>query len=228
MARRKAPSPPAAPSRELYAVRDPYSMVGATWLVLGPTFTGVRAVGYQPAYANGPMMGVADRVIHDWHLKHYPIVEENSACASLLASIKEKMLAHGATPLAVQWVSELEPFTEEELRIMAEKLKTKGAGKAAAKTAEKKAPAKKTGNPEALAKAREASEGKRAEMNAKKIKFIGKDVAVRENSVRAELKEAAKSAKTVGDLKAHQLSNGKNISAGDVSWMLDAGIIEYV
>jgi hypothetical protein len=211
-----------------YLVRDPASLLGATWLVLGETFTGVIAVGFQPAYYPGVMMGVVDRVIHTWQLKHYAVVEENSACASLIAGIKEKMLAHGASPLAVQWVNELEPFDQKELSTMAEKLKTKSAGKpAATKTPAKGAAPKKAGNPEALAKAREASEGKRAEMNAKKIKFVGKDVAVRGGSVREQLKNAAKSAKTVGDLKAVELSTGKKISAGDVSWMIDAGIIEY-
>lgn len=216
------------PAFKPYVVRDPYSP-GVTWLVLRPTHMGVVAVGFQPSYVPGPMVGVADRVILHWHLRHYPIIDENSACSVLIKGIKERMLTHGASALAVHWVNEIEPFNDKEMNIMADKLKTKGAATAKpAKNAKADAAPKaaKAGNPEALAKAREASAGARAAADARKIKFIGKDVAVREGSVREELKGFAKTAKTVAELKDNETSKGKKVSAGDVNWLEEAGIIE--
>lgn len=208
-----------------YVVRDPYSMGGATWLVLKETPLGVVAVGFQPSYCPGPMVGVHDRVITRWQLQNYPILDEKSSCTSLIEGIKEKMLTHGASALAVHWVNEIEPFSDKEMNTMAEKLKTKGATKAAP-ASKPAAGGGKKGNVAALEKAREASAGARAANDAKKIKFIGKDVAVREGSVREELKAFAKTAKTVGELKANETSKGKNVSSGDVKWLEEAGIIE--
>ena len=79
---------------------------------------------------------------------------------------------------------------------MATKLKTKGAEAAPAKT-----PAKGKGNPEALAKAREARSADSAESDKRKIKIVNKENPFREGSNRAASFDALKGAKTVGDYK---------------------------
>lgn len=187
-----------------YLVRDPYSMAKVRWLVLGRTHWGVYAVG-KVVYMPGTQVGVVDRVIQDWHLKNYPRCEEESSCASLIQDIKSEMLTHGATSMAVQWVSEYSPFSEKELNAMAEKLKTKAAksgGKGPRPVGTPtKAAAKNKGNPEALAKAREAGAAKRTESHARKLKILvkAKDSGLRGGRL-AKLKalEDAKP-KTVGE-----------------------------
>jgi hypothetical protein len=173
--------------------------MGRRILVLGRTFQGVFGVALNPAYVPGVQVGVTDCVVLDWHLRNYPRIEEETSLHSLISSIKESMLAHGATSLAVQWIGEWSPFTEEELSIMATKLKTKGAEAAPAKEA--KTPAKGKGNPEALAKAREARSADSAESDKRKIKIVNKENPFREGSNRAASFDALKGAKTVADYK---------------------------
>lgn len=205
-----------------YAIISPVGGLLPLLLVVGRSFCGVRVVE-RTLRVDPYAPSVRVRVLHDDQLKLYRKAEQ-SACVQFIVELKEELLAHLGTPDAVWWVHCISPFNNKEINIMAEKLKTK----TPAKTATKAPAAKKAGNAEGLKKAQEKAAGARAEMNAKKIKFIGKEVSVREGSLREELKAAAKTAKTVGDLKQTGLSNGKNISAGDVSWMIEAGIIELV
>ena len=131
----------AAPAFDPVVVRDPYVLVRGDylgkWLVLGRPFCGYRAIGRQ-VHMDGVTPGVVHRVIGDAHKRHYPEME-NIACASFLEGIKDEMLAHGATELAVQWALELEPalFNEKETKTMAEKLQKKTTPVKAAKTADK-------------------------------------------------------------------------------------------
>lgn len=216
----KKPPPPPPTYAEARVVKDPYAVVRGPflgkWLVLGRTFHGVRAIGRQ-LYAEGATLGVVHRTIHDQHLRHYP-EDENTSLQSFLAGIKEEMLTHGATALAVQWVLEFEPaaFTEKELNTMADKLKGKGAP---AKKTETKAPAKGKGNPEALEKARAA----RAEANAgpdkRKISVLKKPHGARDGTTRANLLDTIYKSKTVQD------AIDAGVKKSDVSWAARA---EYI
>lgn len=212
---------------DAYVVRDPYSLVRGDylgkWLVVGPTFCGVRAIGRQ-VHVDGVTPGVVHRVIGDAHKRHYPDVE-NIACQSFLKGIKDEMLAHGATELAVQWAMELEPtlFSEKETKIMAEKLQKKGAPA----TKKAAAPAKKggKGNPEALEKARAAQASKKQEQLADKRKIVltdkGKEKIKKggESSAVANL-IALRDGKTVGG------AIGGGLTMADINYAIKSGTIE--
>lgn len=206
MAKRKT-----VPAFTPYEVRDPASVIGGRLLIVGTTFCGVRAVGYNRAYMPGSMLGVTERVIPDEQTAQYhEIHDENSSLQSIFSRIKEQMLTHGASRLAVQWVHDLEPFDEKELKIMAEKLKSKktkpvGGG---GKLAEGKA---KKGNPEALAKAR-AARAENAGPDTRKIKVLKKPHGAREGTKRAELLDTIYSSKTVEE------AVNAGVSKSDVSW----------
>lgn len=202
------------PWAEPYLVRDPYSMVGTQWLVLGPVFMGVRCVGANGGYFPGVSVKVIDRVIQDWQLRNYPRAGEERSLQDIISGIKKSMLDHGASSLAVEWIGALSPFTQKELNTMAEKLKTKNV--AAADSAPKAASAKtakvakapketsaKKGNPEALSKAREASAGKRAELDTKKITINTEKKAnpYREGTKAHATFELIKTSKTVADVR---------------------------
>ena len=125
--------------------RDPASVVGGTFsrvFMLAPTFEGTLAV--QRIVNINSQLGVRDRLIPNWQMKNYTH-DENCSLQSALEELKVQMLTEGATPEAVRLVGEHIPITEEEYRIMAEKLKTKTATpakKPAATPAKGKAPAK--------------------------------------------------------------------------------------
>lgn len=139
-----------------YPVRNPASIMtgkfGRLWIV-GTTFMGLRAVYRHPNIET--QLGVLDRVIPAEQVRHFARIDlEESALQSLLLELKEDMLNHGASSLAVQWVGELSPFSKKELNTMADKLTkkaagaakpaAKGAAKPKAEKAEKAAPADKT------------------------------------------------------------------------------------
>lgn len=203
-------------------VSDPYATVRGPfigkWLVVGPTFCGVRAIG-RVVHMDGVTPGVVHRTIAEGARKHYP-VDENSSCASFLMGLKNEMLAHGATELAVQWALEIEPtiFEEKELTIMAEKLQAKGktAKTATAKDADKP---KRAGNPEALAKAREARAAADAGPDKRKITVLKKPHGAREGTARADLLDKIYKAKTVQD------AVDAGVKKSDVAW---AARSEYI
>lgn len=181
-----------------YWLKDTNSIIGTSWLVVGPTFCGLRAIARVP-YMPGIQVGVVERVIPDWLLRCYvPTHPEEASLQSIYQGLKTEMQEHGASALAVQWLGELSPFSEKELKIMGDKLKTKAAPKAD-KAAPKADKPKGKGNPEALKKAREA----RAEAgpDVRKITVLTKDNPYREGSNRAASFAALKGAKTVQDYK---------------------------
>lgn len=218
------------PAFEPYRVRDPFARVSGPWLgwwvVVGRTFCGLRVVGRKVYVEGTGIMGVTDAVILDHHAKHYT-VDENTSCQSLLEGIKKEALAHGATPLAVQWLGELSPFSEEELKTMAEKLKTKGADKKAPAKADKAAP-KSKGNPEALAKAREARAS--AAQEDRKYKPLVKlaDAKVREGTWTARMVEIILGNKTTQAAK-DELAADKEYGDRrlDFGWAEKKGLIEF-
>jgi hypothetical protein len=187
-------------------VHDPHAVVRGPWLgkwlLLGYTFEGFRAVGRQ-VHVDGVMPGVTHGVIMARDLKKYAIVDgENKSLQSVIAGIKIEMLTHGATPLAVQWIGELSSFTEKEYNIMADKLtKPVGKGGTLAKADKPKGGGK--GNPAALAKAREAQAGKKADQMADKRKITLTDKGaekVKKGGTSGAVQNliAMKAAKTVG------------------------------
>ena len=166
-----APGPKQAPPLEsslptLY--RDPNSYVGMVWLIVCPTFCGYEAIGRR-VFTPGVNFPVCRRIITEWELERWsPVPSEETALQSYLEGLKSEALAHGAEAGAVQLLRELVPLSEKELKIMAEKLKTKGAAKPAAKKADAK-PAK------GAAKGAVAANAERANANhAKKIKLLVK------------------------------------------------------
>lgn len=225
---RRSKAPPAPAAFEPYLVSDPFSMVRGPWLgkwlVLGPCALGaVRAVG-RTVHMEGVGPGVVDRTIWASHLPNYRRVEdENFTCQSILEGVKKEALEHGATPLAVQWLNEWTPFTEQEMTIMAEKLKTKPA-KAAA---EKKAPAKK-GNPEALAKAREARASAAQEDRKYKTLVKRADIKTREGTWTEAMVDIIMSNKSTdaakAELAAHKEYGDRRL---DFSWAEKKGYISF-
>lgn len=191
--------PKAAPGFQPHALRDPAGVLGGRFgrlLVLAPTFCGVRVV--ERVCNIETQLGVRDRLIMDWHLPNYPVLAPDEfPLQSLILELKEEMLLHGATPEAVQLVGAVAPFNEKELQIMADKLKTKTAAKKPAAKADTKAKIAPKKNADATKAARAVSDGKRAELYAKKIKVLNKSHGAREGSNRANMLNVVLASKTV-------------------------------
>lgn len=184
--------------------------------MLAPTFEGTLAV---QRIANMPdHTGVRERVIPNNQMKNYSVLEdEESALHRLLHELKSQMLTEGATHEAVRLVGEHIPISEEEYKVMAEKL-TK-------KPATKKAPAKKAA-PAAKAPATEgaARRGRQHSLDDKaKIVLTEKGEAKlkkgAETGATANIK-AMKAAKTVG--KALEAG----LKPGDIAYAVKTGTIE--
>ena len=146
--------------------------------------------------------------------------------------LRQRALQYGATPEAIRLLGQFSPFTKKEKDEMAEKLKSGNAAglKAAAKGTPvgggaKSAPAPKKGNPEALAKAREAGAAAREELKKDKRKITLTDKGAEkvkkggDSSAVANL-VAMKAAKTVGGA----ITNG--LSMADLNYAQRSGTIE--
>lgn len=214
-----------------YAVRNPVSLstgLSGHLLAVAPTFMGVKVV--ERFLTIDDQLGVRHRVLPDWLLTKFPRADENTL-QSLIAGLKESALEHGATHEAVELLGLVTPLTKKELSTMAEKLTKKGAAKPAAK----KAPAAKgggnKGNPEALKKAREAADGKRAAAHAKSIKLLVKpaDSGLRGGRLAKLQAVADQKPKTVGDIvgKSVKDETGKEhtIDMGALNGMAKRGHI---
>lgn len=179
-------------------------------IVIAATFRGALVIYERPAMPELGRLGTGVCCM-DWHEDHLPggvypniTLDEKTTLQSSIARIKEVMLKHGAQAEAVRLIGELSPFTDKELNIMAEKLKGKTPAakvEKAPKADKAAAPAKAKGNPEALAKARAASDGKRAEARLQKIKPLkkAKEIEAREGTFRHRMLSDLLAAKTVGD-----------------------------
>lgn len=136
---------------------------------------------------------------------------------TVAASFKMRAMASGATPEAIRLLGLFMPFSKEEAIMATEKLK----GKSAPKTADKEglkaaakdaplakgkaaAPAARKGNPEALAKAREGQEARKAELMKDKRKIAltdkGKEKVKSGDQSKGAIQNliAMRDAKTVG------------------------------
>lgn len=206
-------------------------------LVCGPSFAGaVRAVAARLWYP-GSFDRITERVILAHNLPSgvnptYKLYEKTT-CASLIKELKGLMLEFGASPEAVVLVNGVAPFTQEELSTMAKAATaTKVAKKADKAEKTPKAAGKPRGNPEALAKAREAGEGKRAEFAAKKIKGLVKlkDAGLREGSGREAKLQALLGAKLVSDVIGTTVTDGNGkehtVDAGAIHGAVGRGHIE--
>lgn len=186
-----------------YAARHVIGGMIPLSLVIAETFMG-KMVVKQQMHMPGFSLGVVCHAIADWDIAKAFVPAENTSLQSFVPKLKEAMVKYGASHEAVRLVGELSPFTQEELNSMADKLKSKTAT-AAAKTkpvgnggkvaADKKAAPK--GNAEALKKAREATDGKRAEARTRKITVVNKDHGARPGSKRATQLDIVIKAKTV-------------------------------
>ena len=214
-----------------YVVQDPSRLTRADtygkWLVIGPCFSGFRAVGHDYTYRHGTFDGVVDTVILERQLPQFsPAL--NTPLQSYVEELKNIALTKGATPLAVEWLGELVAFSKKDYDIMAEKLKTKKAPAAKAAKPAKAATGKK-GNPEALAKAREArAESARADRSYKHEMTPAKALeTTREGSWTRRMVEIIMSHKSTNDAK-DELAKDKEYGDRrlDFAWAATKGYIK--
>lgn len=208
-----------------FIVRRSTSQAFPMALVAAETFMGFVVVYERPSMPElGPLgVGVLTGEAHEDRFtgKHPQYSRaDDIPLQSFIQRLKTTMLAHGASAEAVRLIGEHSPFTKKELNIMAEKLKAKKVGdaaalKEAAKTApvakgkataakapaepkpaaEKAAPAKGKGNTEALDKARAA---KTAGDEKKKITVNTKENPYRDGTKAFNTFNVIKRSKTVG------------------------------
>ena len=211
--------------------RDPNSYVGMLWLIVCPTFCGYEAVGRR-VYTPGVNFPVCNRIITEWELERWTPVPwtEETSLQSFLEGLRTEAAANGAEAGAVQLLRDLIPFSEKELNIMADKLKTKGTTKPAAKK-DAKAPAKGKGGGAGAAKLKEASAARTSANHAKKIKLLIKpDAAGLRGGRLAKLQAVADNKPaTVGDIIGTVVKdeNGKEhkIDMGSLTGMVKRGHI---
>lgn len=227
--KRYAPAPKQAPplaSSLPILMRDPNSYAGTLWLIVVPTFCGYEAVGRR-VFVPGVNFPVCRRIVTEWELERWTPVPwgEETSLQSYLAGLKEEAVASGAEAGAVKLIGELSPFSEKELKIMADKLKTKGAAKA---PAAKKAPAAD----KKVAKGAAAAATERANANhAKKIKLLVKpaDAGLRGGRLAKLQAIADNKPATVGDIIGTVVKDegGKEhkIDMGSLSGMAKRGHI---
>lgn len=197
---------------------DSTNVVPIPMLAAEPTFCGVRAI-YRRIFMPGVSVAVTDAVVLTDFDDERPAAQRRYArrtdisCASLAEELKELLLEHGGTPDAVRLIHQLAPMTKKELQMARDKVASKKGEtkepkvKPVAPAKEAKANGSNKGNPEALAKARAAADGKRAEFHAQKIAILVKpaDSGLRGGRL-AKLETVAKAKpKTVAD--ALQLEN---------------------
>lgn len=151
--------------------------------------------------------------------------------APVLAAIKAKALKQGATLEAIQLLGTLLSISkEEEAEMATTKLARKGADTEGLKAAAKAAPvnpakkgaaepAKKRGNPEALAAARAA---RASGPDTRKINVLKKEHGARDGTKRADLLNKMFKHPTV------QKAVDAGVSKSDISWAAREGYIELV
>lgn len=174
------------------------------WLIVCPTFCGFSAVGRR-VFTPGVNFPVCHRIVTEWELERWSPVPwtEETTLQSFLDDLRSEATAHGAEAGAVQLLRGLIPFSEKEFKIMAEKLKTKGAAKPAAKKDAAKAPAKGAAKGGAgAAKLKEAAAARTSANHAKKIKLLikPKDSGLRGGRLAKLQAIADNKPATVGDI----------------------------
>ena len=203
-----------------WPVKFPFLMRDTTAFTGKPVVVIERSVNAWRGVAWGfSQSAVVDRVMHDrdcdatgapWARFTYLSPEDqghaNDVSKTHFQWMRRQALEGGATPEAIRLLGSIEPFTKKEQDDMTEKLAKKGAAAKApkadkkAKGAEAEAPKSgRKGNPEALAKAREARAN--AGPDTRKIKILNKENPYRDGSNRAASFDALKGAKTVEDYK---------------------------
>lgn len=214
-------------------VVDSASFTRTPLLVVAPTFHGYRALQTHLTVDGWGYVAVTEKTIHEDDFgpgRQFTQVTDdpNLGLQSVLNRFRKEITAKGGSPEAVQLLTPLLRFNDEELNTMAEKLSKKSAAgkeKAAAEKAApaKKAPAAKKGNPEALAKAREASAGAREAAKARKIKPLvkPKELEAREGTFRRTMLEDILKAKTVGEF----YDMNEKYDAGCLRFAVDNNIV---
>jgi hypothetical protein len=155
---------------------------------------------------------------------YYPVLTNGEPLFQThVDNVRRSALEHGATPEAVRLLGLLEPWTKKEEAILAEKLKNKAAKVKEAEAAEGgakkgrkakgekpvggggKLGGKKGGNPEALAKAREAAAANRSAIAESKLKInvtkkqLGDEIKLRGGRLEKLTWIIENKPKTVGD-----------------------------
>ena len=205
-----------APAFEPYVCSDPASAIGGRYgrvFVLAPSFGAVRAV--QSAALPASQLGVRDRIILEPQLKAYTRLDPvDFPLHSLLDELKGDMLLHGASPEAVMLVGAVAPFSEKDLKIMADKLTKKTTAPA------KGAAAKKTTATDSSNNA--PQRGGRSTLDDKaKITATDKGRAKIDKVGKTDKLSLMVAAKTVG--KALEVDG---VVSRDIHYAINAGLIE--
>lgn len=182
-----------------FLCNDQGNYINRDYVIVERVFCGYQGVCYFFHEPDIPVLvcTVLDSTVgRKHHIKHATLSEVKTA----LGPIRSAALVRGATPEAVRLIHGILPFSNEELQIMSNKLKSKGEGKATASKAAKadkpvKAEKAKS-NPDALEKARDAGP------DVRKITVLKKENPYREGTKRANSFDALKGAKTVEEYKA--------------------------
>lgn len=217
-----------------YAGRITYQTSFPQCVVAAETFEGFMVVYERPAMPEIGPLGLGVNCLW-WHKDRVTgprpsvTVDENTTLQVAITRIKKAMLTYGAVAEAVVLIGAISPFTEKELTIMAEKLKGKAPAADAKPAKAAKAPAAakpNKGNPEALKKAREASDGKRAEARLQKIKALKKpkDIEARPGTFRHQMLTDLLNAKTVGEFYDSAKGDAK-YDAGCLRFAKEAGYV---
>lgn len=189
-------------------LRDRTNSIASHVIAMQPSFGGARCI-YQKHWSFELVDFVAlwDHIdLPDNPGGHYaPNLE--ITVSEALSEFRTKALEHGAAPEAIRLLGAISPWTAKEEATLAEKLKSKAA---ATKSGTKEKAAKpvggggkaaetkpKRGNPEALAKAREARAASGPDV--RKITILNKENPYRADTNRALAFDALKGAKTVED-----------------------------
>jgi hypothetical protein len=200
-------------------VLDGGSLLGTPKLLAAPTFMGFMLVE-TVLVVRDVNLGVQARAIHQDRIgpdkQFRPVTpDQKYNLQSILNRFREEAVSNGATPEAVTLLDPILRFDDKEKAIMAEKLTKKPAAKAAPKAAA----AKPKGNPEALAKAREAKAAASAGPDKRKISVVKKPHGAREGTTRATLLDTIYKSKTVQD------AVDAGIKKSDVAWAARGGYI---
>lgn len=213
------------------AVRYLSSLLFPEAIVARVAFEGFMVVYQRPAMAELGRLGVG--VVALW--RHKDDVEgarpdfaplENTSLQSAVTSIKKAMLDHGASAESIELIGAIEPFSEGELSIMADKLAKKTPPKADAK--KPAAGGKPKGNTEALAKARAEKTAKAAENRKYKTTAKLKDIKLRPDSWTERMVTIIMSNNTTDDARA-ELAKDKTFSDKklDFTWAEKKGYIAF-
>lgn len=228
------------PRYKTFRLMDRTGTIQHPLIVVGESFEAYRVV-YQERYqfqdrvTDGTTLlahvGENEEAARKAGLIYYKQPSAPELLAAIIERLRAIALQGEASPEAIRLLDTVEPWSEKEKKIMAEKLKAKAANvktadKEGLKAAAKSAPVAKgagkggrKGNPDALAKARAARAERGPDTRKVKPLIKAKDIAARAGSYRHTMLTNLLNAKTVQDFR------DKGHTAGDLAYATKAGIV---